>query len=157
MFALATFTSVPEALPSVDVMNDCTREHPASRSDRRRGDGARLRCDRASRGGCTHDLDLGAHRGASANRARGLSIEKKSLFCLFYLDSGSRSLVWEIASTKNRRASLARSPHGPPADIKTPPWIEVCPRNESCAESVSKRPMVRWGRVRRRSSSVVDK
>ena len=124
--------------------DDCTREHTAARSDRYRGDGARLRCDRATRGGCTHDLDLGAPRGASANRARGLSIEKKSLFCLFYLDSGSRSLVWEIASTKNRRASLARSPHGPPADIKTPPWIEVCPRNESCAESVSKRPMVRW-------------
>lgn len=130
--------------------DDCTREHTAARSDRRRGDGARLRCDRATRGGCTHDLDLGAHRGASANRARGLSIEKKSLFCLFYLDSGSRSLVWEIASTKNRRASLARSPHGPgpPADIKTPRWVEVCPRNESCAEPVSKRPMVRWGRVR---------
>src|SRR5438067_13264872 len=114
MFALATFTSVPAALPSVDVMNDCTREHTASRSDRRRGDGARLRCDRATRDGCTHDLDLGEHRGASANRARGLRANKKNPpFCLFYLDSGSRSLVWEIASTKNRRASLARSPHGP--------------------------------------------
>src|SRR5439155_25594116 len=106
--------------------DDCTREHTAARSDRYRGDGARLRCDRATRGGWTHDLDLGAPRGASADRARGLSIEKKSLFCLFYVGSGSRFLVWEIASTEFRRASLGRAACGPPADMKTAPWIEVC-------------------------------